>query len=138
MSTTPPPAQEIWMSVRERSDLEREAGYSFASDLAAHHFRMRRMKERLVDSMLNRVDPLNEFLAAENARRLEDKRQATQHVIGLNVMFICLEIFECLKLQSFPLAETESFLQRLEQFSQEIPALLCMAEATRIRRRTGR
>ena len=49
-----------------------------------------------------------------------------------NVVSVAFEVYEALKLQSFPPAETARFLRMLEAFGKENPGLLCIAEATRI------
>jgi hypothetical protein len=132
------PAPECWMSDAELADLEKDAGHQFNNAVEAHQYRLRRLRERLVASMLAHGNPLEELLL-ENAERLERHRhEATKRQLSINVVEIGFAVFEALKLQGFPPGETQKFLRMLDSFGKENPALLCLAEATRIRQWRGR
>jgi hypothetical protein len=138
MSTAIVKASSVWMSPRELADLEREAGRSFTTIEDAHRYRIRRLKNRLISSLLAHRDPLEELLA-ENERRLESQRQQyTREAIKTDAVWVAFEVFECLRLQSFPPAETARFLRMLDAWGTENPGLLCLAEAVRIAQWRGR
>jgi hypothetical protein len=132
MSTATKTAPELWMSEQELADLEKEAGRPFANTVEAHRYRLRRLKSRLIDSMLARQSDPMEFLLAENSRRLEADRHAFTRLPRLDVVTIAFEVFECLKFLNFPHAETQRFLRMLDNFGRDCHGLLCLAEAVRI------
>ena len=130
--------QELWMDENEFHYLEKEAGRPFRNVVEAHSYRIHRLKNRLVSSMLTYGDPMEDLLRESAARLERDRREFTQQLLGRNVVQISFEIFELLKGMAFPKNETERFLRMLTHFGQENPALLCLAEGVRIRQRTGR